>query len=1174
MKKQIIFLTIVLSIFPAMFANAETVLRDTFNNISSVGDVNTDTNAVGRQFGTLAPIDYAIKDVVGTITEVGSSATYPDQLMFIENQAACSPNDTFMESDNYTVEFDVVKPPQAAGGWWLSVSFGRDVQNLWVNEPSGMGVILRGGAACGIFDDGVHQGEFPVAGMLNPPYHVLVSYSMDDSSSATAAIFINGQPIRLGAVVSNGTGNPFIYRGNSGFDNNYIGLFNLDGGSTSVVDNFTITATKSKFFEYDWTDDASSKISSGKTYTHTINLGADSDVVINGVNFTGSSSNYNGTGWSMINGFGNNNFQTLSVGGTTISGDSANLVSDFIYEGYAQSSAIILSNLVGGQTYAFTLYNRGYGAGLRESFFAPGDSESAMVILNQNVSGPSGKLVKYYYTAPSNGVFSIALSTAVNAGWHYYAFSNEESAGPPVGNISASQGTYSDKIAVIWDNVDGADKYQVYRNTTADSSTAITVSPELTTNAFDDTTATVNLDYYYWVKAGNTNGWSEFGDYAMGFSTDSTGPDTPVNQLPVDDAMVDFPVTLEGSAYSDPGSWSMISIQWQIDDKTNFSSMTWDTGEINTNATSIEVPTSVLGLTNYWRVRYRNDKNAWSEWSVPTSFRTERDSNSPFYFYDTFNNVSGSGNVNKDYTASGRQYGRVIPVDYSFTGTTVIGDGAANPNELTLSDAGSACSPNWSFEESTNFMVDVKIKPSVNGAAVTFGKTSQNLPANSAGGFGVIFYGGGSGIYDVYNSSTLVGTFTNDIIKSSELHVLLTASTADFENELAYIAMTVNDSPIILRRQFIPDADTNFNRWGFFYAYEKASGFDGNYITLYNYGGDSIFDDLKVSIIKAKFSTRTWENDDDTWIGLSNSVADFTHAVNINLDENVFVNSLDFIGSGLATNWLTPDTYSAASGTNWSLFGANGLMAWWSQDAPFAGDSGKILEGGIYGWSSSVGVTLSNLIPDSVNILNIYGYPFATVNARISYLSGSDGGVFEVDENADPDKGQIIEYEYTAGSDGTFTFTFTPKPNMDYFLYGFSSYLKDVPEPEIDVVEALDFGEVVVSGSKSMSLDIFNVGSGVVSGNVSFATVDSFFSVSTNYYYSTQEFPDTIEVMFQPDEEIDYSNTLYLTGSGTNGVVEVTLTGTGIPEPIGIWIIGNLFLLFFWKSKNKFRIGR
>jgi len=1138
-------------------AQADTLFQDTFDNIIGSGDVNLSNTVAGRQSGTVAPLAYSIAG----FTEVGDSAMNPNQLT-LTNHASCSPNYSFMDSDSFTIELDVIKAPSG----WLGLMFGKSIQNAWPITDEGFGILLQENGGYQLWDGTNGYGHLPA---LPPtPYHLLVSVSMEDSSSAKIAVFANGVPIQMGAAVAVGSHNPFVFSKGVGITANYITLYNL--GDESIIDNLTVRSTSSKFLEYEWTNDVSSKIDSGISYSHKTDLADNDNATVNSVTFTGSgTNNYSGAEWSMVNARFVNDFGRLTVGNPEITGGGTNLVDEFFYEAHNQSSAIILSNLTPGETYAFTLYNRGY-AGDRRSYFAPSDSDSAIVLLNQNLSGNAGRLVKYIYTAPSNGVFSMAITTAPGANvWYLYAFSNEKTPPSPVANVTASEGTYSDKVVVTWDEVESANRYQVYRNTTTDSNTAVTNSPELTTNIFNDTSGSVNLDYYYWVKAGNSNGWSDFSDYAMGFSTDSTGPDTPVNYLPVDDAKVDFPVTLEGSAYSDQGPWPMVSIQWQTDDQTNFIYTTWDTGEIFTNAVSIEVPTSVLGLTNYWRVRYKNNRNAWSDWSMPTSFRTERDANSPFYFYDTFNNISGSGNVNKDYTASGRQYGRIIPVDYSFTGTTEVGGTAVNPNELTLSSSGSACSPNWSFEESTNFMVDVKIKPSAEGAAVTYGKASQNLPADSSGGFGIKFYGGASGRYDVYDGTFLVGTFTNDIIKASELHVLLTASTTSFDNDPAYVAATVNGSPLILRRQWLIDANTNYNRWGYYYAYERTGGFMDNYVTLYNYGGNSVFDDLKITTIKAKLFTREWDDDADTWIGTSNSVSDFTHAVNLNTNANITVNGLEFIGGGQATNWISPDTFHACHGSNWYLYAVNDLILWWSQAAPFSGDSSKIAERCFYTWSASDGIVLSNLVPNSINVLNLYLWPFGLDASRISYISGSDGGLFEVNANEFVPNGQIVQYEYTAGSDGTFMFTLTPLPSQDPFVYGFSSYLKDISEPEIDVVDALDFGEVAVSGSKSMNLDIFNVGGGVVSGTVSFASVDTFFTASTNYYYSTQESPDTINVFFQPDEEIDYSNTLYLTGSGTNGIIEVALTGTGIPEPCYLLFI--IYYLSFIIGRMKFK---
>ena len=246
----------------------------------------------------------------------------------------------------------------------------------------------------------------------------------------------------------------------------------------------------------------------------------------------------------------------------------------------------------------------------------------------------------------------------------------------PPQSISASEGVYADKVAVSWYFVDNATKYQVWRSLTNNSGTAVINSGEVDTNLFDDTTTAQETFYYYWVKAGNTKGWSGFSDSARGFSTASTGPVQPTNSLPIDGthiSMAELPVTLEMQPYYDALGWPMVSIQWQMNNNNDFSNPSWNSGELSTTNITIELLSSILDSTNYWRARFKNSWNRWSEWSEPTFFTTTKDLSSPFYFYDTFNNVSGSGNVNKDYTASGRQYGRIIPIEYSFTGTTEVG---------------------------------------------------------------------------------------------------------------------------------------------------------------------------------------------------------------------------------------------------------------------------------------------------------------------------------------------------------------------------------------------------------------------------------------------------------------------------------------------------------------------
>ena len=92
-------------------------------------------------------------------------------------------------------------------------------------------------------------------------------------------------------------------------------------------------------------------------------------------------------------------------------------------------------------------------------------------------------------------------------------------------NVLASDGTYSDKVRVTWNVVAYAAAYQVRRNTTNDFSTASTVAASVSGTTCDDTTAVPMQTYYYWVRAENGFGYSQF-----------SGPDTGYRSTPVPQA--------------------------------------------------------------------------------------------------------------------------------------------------------------------------------------------------------------------------------------------------------------------------------------------------------------------------------------------------------------------------------------------------------------------------------------------------------------------------------------------------------------------------------------------------------------------------------------------------------------------------------------------------------------
>lgn len=85
-------------------------------------------------------------------------------------------------------------------------------------------------------------------------------------------------------------------------------------------------------------------------------------------------------------------------------------------------------------------------------------------------------------------------------------------------SISASDGTYSNKINLTWSAVSGAAGYSVWRNIINNSDSATSIASGLTSANYDDTSVIVETSYYYWVKASNASGTSDFSVVDLGYA--------------------------------------------------------------------------------------------------------------------------------------------------------------------------------------------------------------------------------------------------------------------------------------------------------------------------------------------------------------------------------------------------------------------------------------------------------------------------------------------------------------------------------------------------------------------------------------------------------------------------------------------------------------------------------
>ena len=106
----------------------------------------------------------------------------------------------------------------------------------------------------------------------------------------------------------------------------------------------------------------------------------------------------------------------------------------------------------------------------------------------------------------------------------------------PLPLVTASDGSYTDKVQVSWTAATGATSYQVYRNTSSSSSGATQVGTP-TASPYSDTTATPGAVYYYFVKACNSTICSDFSTPDSGYRSAAPPNDdfagaTPLGTVP------------------------------------------------------------------------------------------------------------------------------------------------------------------------------------------------------------------------------------------------------------------------------------------------------------------------------------------------------------------------------------------------------------------------------------------------------------------------------------------------------------------------------------------------------------------------------------------------------------------------------------------------------------------
>jgi len=191
-------------------------------------------------------------------------------------------------------------------------------------------------------------------------------------------------------------------------------------------------------------------------------------------------------------------------------------------------------------------------------------------------------------------------------------------------------------------------------------------------------------------------------------------------------------------------------------------------------------------------------------------------------------------------------------------------------------------------------------------------------------------------------------------------------------------------------------------------------------------------------------------------------------------------------------------------------------------------------------------------------------------------VDGGYAGAGNIDVNPMFDNPAALDFRLAVGSPCVDTGTVVninhdcignPRPMGSGFDLG--AYELD-PAPILNVIPLeVDFGDVVVGDDFDLPVSVENLGNGPLNGNV-INLMNPIFSVQSGSPYAVAPLSSNVVIFrFSPVVEIPITNIVTFQSNGGN--TNVALIGTGIPEPIGIWILGMLELWIIVKNRSKFK---
>lgn len=204
----------------------------------------------------------------------------------------------------------------------------------------------------------------------------------------------------------------------------------------------------------------------------------------------------------------------------------------------------------------------------------------------------------------------------------------------PVANFTAERDGNTGYVNLSWGFPAGAAGVVIRHSTNAyparwDEGTGVY---DGTGESFTDENVLSGTAYYYaaWAYYGIIAGVQEIGEQDVSAAVHAytnSPPYKPECILPQNGAEdVELAPLLTATGFADPDNDAHQASRWQVSIDDMFTFLALDTTTGGVSNTTVGSGTLTSGTTYYWRVRYQDAENEWSEWSDSASFTTESSS--------------------------------------------------------------------------------------------------------------------------------------------------------------------------------------------------------------------------------------------------------------------------------------------------------------------------------------------------------------------------------------------------------------------------------------------------------------------------------------------------------------------------------------------------------------------